>query len=287
MQVVYTRSEAKRGVQYYLKMSALLRLPVLLYIENAVDPERIVAYTSRTWTVCLYASAIYLILVFQGRKWMQNRKSYNLKKPLILWNIGLAVFSIFGTATVLPPLLYSLYTHGIDYTVCFSEYMYIPRIAIWCYLFGLSKILELGDTAFIVLRKSPLRFLHWYHHITVLIYTMYGITEPNAIGIIFGAMNYFVHSLMYTYYACRAMQFSIPRWCAQIITILQLSQMFVGVYVTVLAFYNAKSGRITGCTARNDLMAMATVMYFSYALLFIHFFYQKYCSRKQEKSQTQ
>jgi hypothetical protein len=26
----------------------------------------------------------------------------------------------------------------------------------------MSKLIELGDTAFIVLRKQPLRFLHWY-----------------------------------------------------------------------------------------------------------------------------
>ena len=263
-------------------MSALLPLATLRYVEDRADTQRIIAYNNRTWTVCLYATVIYLALVFQGRRWMQNRKPFNLRKPLILWNIGLAVFSIIGTASVLPTILHELSHYGVDYAVCFTNVAANPRVAIWLYLFGLSKLVELGDTAFIVLRKSPLPFLHWYHHVTVLIYTMYGINNPNAVGGIFGGMNYFVHSLMYSYYAGRAMGVRIPRWMAQIITILQLSQMFVGVYVTVLAFYNDRSGRVPGCTIRNDLMCMATAMYFSYALLFLHFFYTKYCSSKEK-----
>lgn len=32
---------------------------------------------------------------------------------------------------------------------------------LWAFLFVLSKIVELGDTAFLVLRKRPIIFLHW------------------------------------------------------------------------------------------------------------------------------
>ena len=216
---------------------------------------------------------------------MQDRKPFALRRPLILWNIGLAVFSIFGTASVLPGVLHSFYHYGVDYTVCFSDGLSIPRIAVWCYIFALSKLLELGDTAFIVLRKSPLPFLHWYHHVTVVIYTMYGTNDPNAVGTIFGGMNYTVHSIMYSYYACRAMGVRVPRWVAQTITILQLSQMFVGVFVTLRALYNDRSGRVPGCIVRNDLIVMATVMYGSYAVLFLHFFYTRYCVKSKSKTQ--
>ena len=34
--------------------------------------------------------------------------------------------------------------------------------------FTVSKVFELWDTFFIVVRKRPLILLHWYHHVTVL-----------------------------------------------------------------------------------------------------------------------
>nr|CAD7567629.1 unnamed protein product [Timema californicum] len=81
----------------------------------------------------------------------------------------------------------------------------------WTWMFVLSKLPELGDTVFIVLRKQPLIFLHWYHHITVLLYSWFSYTEYTASARWFIVMNYFVHSVMYSYYALRSMGYSLPR----------------------------------------------------------------------------
>lgn len=45
--------------------------------------------------------------------------------------------------------------------------------AFWTTMFSFSKAIELVDTAFVVLRKRPLIFLHYYHHATVLVYVWY------------------------------------------------------------------------------------------------------------------
>jgi hypothetical protein len=65
--------------------------------------------------------------------------------------------------------------------------------AYWALLFILSKFIELGDTVFIVLRKRPLIFLQWYHHlITMVVAWIVGpFLEP--ITRWYTIMNYGVH----------------------------------------------------------------------------------------------
>ena len=36
---------------------------------------------------------------------MKDREPFNLRKPLVLWNVGLAVFSIVGMFGVVPNLI--------------------------------------------------------------------------------------------------------------------------------------------------------------------------------------
>lgn len=57
------------------------------------------------------------------------------------------------------------------YFVCNSFIIQNKVSGFWTTMFVLSKVPELGDTIFIVLRKQPLIFLHWYHHATVLVYS--------------------------------------------------------------------------------------------------------------------
>jgi len=101
-------------------------------------------------------------------------------------------------------------------------------------MFVLSKVPELGDTVFIVLRKQPLIFLHWYHHVTVLIYCWYSFSEYTAPARWFVVMNFIVHSIIYSYYALRAMRFRPPKAVAMLITSLQLLQMVWGAMLTSL-----------------------------------------------------
>jgi elongation of very long chain fatty acids protein 6 len=71
------------------------------------------------WTICLWASAIYLIFIFVGRKVMETRAAFELRLPLILWNGALALFSTWSFIRVFPELFQVLSTqNGFYRSVC-------------------------------------------------------------------------------------------------------------------------------------------------------------------------
>lgn len=72
------------------------------------------------------------------------------------------------------------------------------------FLFILSKLVELVDTVWLALRKRPLTVLHVWHHITVMLYCWHAYTTRIGTGLWFAAMNYVVHSIMYTYFCAAA-----------------------------------------------------------------------------------
>ena len=174
------------------------------------------------------------------------------------------------------PLFRLLIMDGIWSTTCYSEATIIPRQAVWGYMFGLFKVVELGDTAFIVLRKTPLSFLHWYHHMTVFVFCWYTLIDPTPVTQWFGVMNYTIHTVMYTYYAFKASGWRIPSRVALVVTLMQLSQMFVGVIINVIAYVQ----RGGSCKVRVDLFQAAAIMYVSYAILFMNFLYHRYIKKK-------
>lgn len=59
----------------------------------------------RHWNVSLYASGIYVILIFLGQYWMKNREPFNLRKTLLYWNVTLALFSALGFMRSIPELV--------------------------------------------------------------------------------------------------------------------------------------------------------------------------------------
>jgi elongation of very long chain fatty acids protein 6 len=109
-----------------------------------------------------FMGSIYVILVFTGQAWMASRPAYQLRGPLAAWSAFLAVFSICGFLRVFPEFVHSLTTGGIYHSVCNSNFIEQNKVSgFWAFLFTLSKMPELGDTLFIVLRKQQLIFLHW------------------------------------------------------------------------------------------------------------------------------
>jgi len=223
----------------------------------------------------------YLCLIFGTKKCMESRRAFDLRGPLVLWNLCLSLFSIVGACSVIPPLVELVATRGFLYGVCNSKAAINSLYSFVGLLFILSKILEFGDTFFIVLRKTPLTFLHWYHHSTVLWYSWYGYATGCTAGHWFGALNFAVHSVMYSYYTLKAMGYRVPSSVAKSITILQLTQFFIGLMILFVGMWALWHGRECGMSASH--IKVGLIVYVSYVILFINFFYHRYSLKKAKE----
>ncbi|KOX68696.1 Elongation of very long chain fatty acids protein 6 [Melipona quadrifasciata] len=237
---------------------------------------------------CFYYCAIYILLIFGGRYYMSNRRKFEIRGMLILWNITLALLSIFCNFRVMPELYHVLSHDGYYHSVCIPRYLtHNPISAFWSWIFTLMKLLEFGDTVFIVLRKQSLIFLHWYHHVTVLLYGWFSYVETSGSSIWFGTVNAFIHSCMYCYYALRAMRYNPPKWIAMTLTTLQIAQMILGIIITVSIYYYVQIAQLQ-CNVTLSNLKISALMYISYLVLFVNYFKQTYLSdRIGKKNQFQ
>ena len=192
-------------------------------------------WLKRTFPVTWISSGIYLIIIFPLRKYMENRRPFDLRRGMVLWSATLAIFSIIGTARTAPERWYTITNYGWSHSVCNNE-LYTGPIALWYGLFITSKIYEFGDTIFIILRKQKLIFLHWYHHVTVLIFSWYVCSDVQIFGRWFLVMNYFVHAVMYSYYTLRALKIRVPKLVAMSVTVLQTFQVMPFEFFCVIIF---------------------------------------------------
>ena len=253
----------------------------LLKLEASFDEKKVIPWMSKYWWLSFVFSAIYLALVLGGHRFMKTRKPFDLRRPLCMWSTALCVFSFFALFRIKYIAFRMIYVGGIRHALCDPvAYIGMNGGGLWAFLFPFSKLPELGDTAFIVLRKKKLSFLHTYHHITVFIYCWYSYAYPISTGIWFGMVNYVVHGIMYAYYAYTASGRVLPRKIAKCITIIQLSQMFCGIFINYIGITSLLANKTCGTNWTS--ISIAVLMYVSYAILFGNFFYHAYIKRKPQ-----
>merc|ERR1719502_1613920 len=97
-------------------------------------------------------------------------------------------------------------------------------------------------------------------------------------GIYFVVMNYMVHSIMYFYYFLAAIG-KPPKW-ALMVTIMQLSQMAVGIAITLSHVYILVHNTVPNCDGHIPNLTAALGMYASYFILFAQFLGNRYCKKR-------
>ena len=137
--------------------------PHVFTFEREFDVWSAKQWSQDHWMPLVASSGVlYLVIVFSGSALMASRAPFQLRGLLAAWSTLLATFSIIGFVRTAPELVHTLVYGGIKESVCNPSFLESNKAsAFWMWLFVLSKIPELGDTVFIVLRKQKLIFLHW------------------------------------------------------------------------------------------------------------------------------
>ncbi|CAG2170180.1 unnamed protein product, partial [Oppiella nova] len=192
---------------------------LLLEYERNFDYIKARKWMADNWHISIYLSIAY--------SQMQNRRAFQINKLLFVWNLLLSIFSTIGSIRAIQEVGYVMKNDGIIASVCHQN-NYTVGAGLWAILFALSKVLELFDTIFLVLRKKPVIFLHWYHHVTVLMLCWYAYTQNSSTGKWFTLVNYSIHSFMYAYYAVQSIGLRVPSTLSKAITMAQIFQMVFG-----------------------------------------------------------
>lgn len=206
-----------------------------------------------------------------------------LKFVMALWNLFLSLGSALMLIGFLPRFLVYAQRKGMMEMICDTEHELFndPYIRFYINLFIGSKFAELLDTFFLIVKNPvrPVPFLHYYHHASVLLFCWYGVGYFRyTTGMAFGIVNASVHTIMYFYYFLTELGYR-PSW-AIVITVIQISQMVLGIALNTIwavAYFNGKNCE---CTNPPIVLTATAVMYGSYLYLFVQFFLKRYSAPK-------
>ncbi|KAF7640065.1 Elongation of very long chain fatty acids protein [Meloidogyne graminicola] len=144
---------------------------------------------------------IYILLINLYQFFFLNKINIfknSINKILTFWNFSLAIFSLFGFIKLTPLIIKSIKEYGIINTYTQITSLQTNQISgYWIYIWVLSKLPELLDTLFIILKNKPIKFMHWFHHSMSILFGTLNFIGDNAYLVWVVWMNYFIHSIMY------------------------------------------------------------------------------------------
>lgn len=188
---------------------------------------------STPWPVTLVVIAYLCFVLKIGPDFMSNRQPFDIKYVMLVYNFCQTMYNgfLFSLMFTVPGSITYTWNHSchpMDHHL--NPYLRILKTSSWH--FFISKMMDLLDTVFLVLRKknSHITFLHVYHHTTMIItgwsYLKYIKGEQGAL---LGWINCWVHTVMYFYYFLSALGPSMrPHlWWKKYLTRLQIVQFVV------------------------------------------------------------
>jgi len=179
----------------------------------------------------MITGAYFLAVEWGLPKFMQNRKPYEMREFMMVYNFAMVLLSgytflEFGMAGWFTG--YSLGCQMVD----FSNDPKAVRMVNVCWLFYFTKFIELIDTVIFILRKkyNQVTFLHVFHHGIMPVSWWFGVRfVPGGLGTFHALLNSFIHFCMYAYYGLAAMgpQYQKYLWWKKYMTKMQITQFIV------------------------------------------------------------
>lgn len=222
----------------------------------------------------------YLCVVWVVPRLMKHRGPFDLKGLIFVYNFAMVCLSSY----MFHEFVVTSRSSGYSYLCQPADYSTSPlamRMANACWWFFFSKVIELSDTIFFMLRKknNQLSLLHVYHHATMIFNCWAGVKYvAGGQSFFIGLLNSFVHIIMYTYYGLAVLGPHMQKylWWKRYLTVLQLVQFVVLIIHTT---YNL----FADC-AFPDFMNYVVVGYCSTLIvLFCNFYYQSYLQTKMKR----
>ncbi|XP_055695698.1 elongation of very long chain fatty acids protein AAEL008004-like isoform X2 [Lutzomyia longipalpis] len=230
--------------------------------------------------ILIITSYVYIVKRL-GPKLMENREPFQLKNTMNVFNVIQIVLNIyiavFGTYYSYWQPDFSWKCQPIDHTVVTPERLQLIFVS---YVYFLTKILDLMDTVFFVLRKkyNQITFLHTYHHGGMVLGTfIFAKFMAGSHSTLLGVLNAYIHIIMYTYYFLTAFNSNLKNsiWWKKYITQMQMVQFLI-----LIIHFAHPLLRKSDCSHPRILLFIAMMQNIFMFLLFFDFYMKAYRRKK-------
>uniref|UniRef100_A0A8D8Z7K4 Elongation of very long chain fatty acids protein n=2 Tax=Cacopsylla melanoneura TaxID=428564 RepID=A0A8D8Z7K4_9HEMI len=252
--------------------------------EIVEDPVVDNWFLVQSWFPVTSIVVAYLVFVkVVGPRMMKNRQPYEIKHIILVYNLIQTLYNAYMASYILyPGVLDTVINNSCTPVVRSPE---APLWDVFCkcsYMYYISKLIDLCDTVFFVLRKkqSHVTFLHVYHH-SMMVMTTWAFVRyfKGEQATFVGFLNCIVHVVMYSYYFLAALGPSVQKylWWKKYLTKFQLVQFVLfGVHAVGLLLFRCPMP----IAITYYMLLQAMVM----CVLFGNFYYHTYSKRSSKKS---
>ncbi|KAM7532970.1 hypothetical protein Aperf_G00000124702 [Anoplocephala perfoliata] len=223
----------------------------------------------------------YLFMVWYGPRVMAKRTSaFEIRSVLVFYNACIVALSLWMVYEFcVNGWVFGGYSFGCQ-PVDRSMHPQALRIARVCWVYYISKIIELADTSFFILRRKFLliTFLHVFHHAVMpATWWFFAKFVPGGFSTFHALLNSFIHVWMYTYYALAAAgpQFHSYLWWKKYLTTAQILQFLLVIAHTSQLFF------FKDCDYPMLFGWWIFLFAVTFLALFSHFYYQTYVNPRK------